>query len=63
MNLDRHNLGEIEQFNQQGGRTLSIVDLIQASAASRQRTWVAELVRVRKSPKSHDFGYPKTKRW
>ena len=34
MNLERQNLRQIEQLNQRGGRTLSIVDLIQAGTLS-----------------------------
>ncbi len=34
MNLDPHNLRQIEQLNQRGGRTLSMVDLIEAGTLS-----------------------------
>ncbi len=34
MDIERHNHGQIEQLNQRGGRTLSIVDLIQAGTLS-----------------------------
>ena len=34
MNLEPHNLRQIEQLNQRGGRTLSIVDLIEAGTLS-----------------------------
>ena len=34
MDIERHNHQQIEQLNQRGGRTLSIVDLIQAGTLS-----------------------------
>jgi hypothetical protein len=34
MDLERHNHQQIELLNQRGGRTLSIVDLIQAGTLS-----------------------------
>lgn len=34
MDIERHNHEQVEQLKQRGGRTLSIVDLIQASTLS-----------------------------
>jgi len=38
MDTERHNHQQIEQLNQRGGRTLSIVDLIQAGTISVEMT-------------------------
>ncbi len=38
IDLDAHNLRQIEQLNQRGGRTLSIVDLIEAGNVMIRQT-------------------------
>jgi len=44
MDVDRHNLAEIERLNQRGGRTLSIIDLIDAGTISTEMAALCWLI-------------------